>query len=106
MESSGDQKSLDTQKNKCQLLFYAEKVGLCLLIATVWGLLAVPVILYQIPVPVSRFIAIIDCGRAKALPALSMSWCVLLSLQGDWSLTFPDLCADGTDCTSQDETLR
>ena len=70
MESSGDQKSLDTQKNKYQLLLNAEKVGLCLLIAIVWGLLAVPVIIYHVPVPVSRLI--IDCGKVKLPPTLSV----------------------------------
>ena len=54
MESSGDQKTLESKKAKYSIWLCAEKVGLCLLIATVWGLLAVPVIIYHVPVPVSR----------------------------------------------------
>ena len=54
MESSGDQKTLEIQKTVYSIWLYVEKVVLCLLIATVWGLLAVPVIIYHIPVPVSR----------------------------------------------------
>ena len=54
MKSSGNQKTLETKKTVYSIWLYVEKVGLCLLIATVWGLLAVPVIIYHVPVPVSR----------------------------------------------------